>query len=50
MLITRELVALRWEVWVLDITSLTSVVQRSTQHRRSTVSKLTHLSRLTAKH
>ena len=49
MLITLESVGLWWMVWVLSRTSLTLMVQRSTQHHKSTASRLTHPSRSTAK-
>ena len=49
MLITLESVVLRWMVWVLSRMSLTLMVQHSTQHHQSTVSRLTHPSRSTAK-
>ena len=44
MLITLEQVGFQWMVWVFDITSLTSMVQRSTQHHQSpsVISRLTH--------
>ena len=42
MKVTQELVALRGKMWVLIPTSLTLMVQRSTQHHQSTALRLTH--------
>ena len=49
MQITVEPMGLRWMVWAFSRTRLTLMVQRSTQHHQSTVSRLTHQNRLTAK-
>ena len=50
MLITLEQVGFWWMVWVLGITSLTSVVQHSTQHDQSTASSLTNQNHSIVKH
>ena len=42
MQITLEQVGFRWMVWVLGIMSLMSMVQCSTQHHQSIISRLTH--------
>ena len=46
--ITQELVELRRKVWMLIPTSITFMVQHSTQHHQSTASKVTRLSRSAA--